>query len=693
MKHEQSRVWVVLVILVRVSLGALAAGAEEQVLFDFSAGLDMDRVQTTDTSVRRVHGGLELTTGHEQPWPGICLKAAQGKWDLSQFAWVAMDLRNSGSERVTVYCRVDNPEADGRAHCLTGQVSVDPGQEALLTVRLHETAWALSEPLELMGMRGFPQYQGKLDPANVTQVLVFVAEPSVDHRFVIGNVHAGGEVTVLDSTHMMPLIDEYGQFMHADWPGKIHSPQDLTRQRRGEDQDLARHPGPSHWNQYGGWAQGPALEATGFFRVQKLKGKWWLVDPKGRLFWSHGIDCVNLGSSTPISDREHYFKQLPDVTTPLGHFYGQGDWAPHGFYKDHRPYRTYDFGRANMQRKYGDNAAEQFSVRTHQRLRSWGLNTIGNWSQNSICQMRCTPYVATVNVRSRQIAGSSGYWGRFPDPFDPSFRRVLRRAVLAKQDREINDPWCLGFFVDNELAWGTDVSLSLAALKSPADQPAKQTFVERLTARYQTVERLNQIWGTSYASWQALLDSTAEPDQAKARADLTAFYTHLAERYFGIIREELKRLAPHQLYLGCRFAWVNDRAAQAAFRFCDVIAYNRYDYSVKRFRLPQDLDRPVIIGEFHFGALDRGMFHTGLKPVQDQQDRAAKYRSYVYGALENPQIVGTHWFQYRDQATTGRGDGENYQIGFIDICDTPYSETIKACREVGYRLYQHRMEH
>jgi len=307
--------------------------------------------------------------------------------------------------------------------------------------------------------------------------------------------------------------------------------------------------------------------------------------------------------------------------------------------------------------------------------------------------MRRTPYVGTVNVRARQIAGSSGYWGRFPDPFDPSFREALRRVLKAKQGREIGDPWCVGFFVDNELAWGTDLSLSLASLKSPADQPAKQRFVERLTARYQSVKRLNEVWGTSHLSWQALLESTAEPDQTRARADLTAFYTHIAERYFGIIRAELKRLAPHQLYLGCRFAWVNDRVARAAARFCDVIAYNRYDYSVRHFKLPQDLDRPVIIGEFHFGALDRGMFHTGLKSTRDQQDRAVKYRSYVLGALENPLIVGTHWFQYRDQATTGRGDGENYQIGFIDICDTPYPETIDACRQVGYDLYQYRMEH
>jgi hypothetical protein len=615
MIYAQRSIRYVLIMFGCMSLQPVTVGSAEQVLFDFITGFDADCVQTTDTTVRLKGRGLELSTGHEQTWPGICLKPSQGKWDLSRFAWVALNLRNMGTERVTVFCRVDNSGADGQERCLTSSVSVDPGREALLTVRLHNTAWALSEPLELIGMRGFPQYQGKLDPANVTQLLVFVVKPSTNHRFVIDTVHAGGKVSVLKSEGIIPLIDEYGQFVHADWPGKIHSPQDLTKQRQAEDQDLIQYAGPSHWNQYGGWTRGPALEATGFFRVHKHQGKWWLVDPAGRLFWSHGIDCVNMGSSTPISDREHYFTELPDVHSPLGQFYGQGNWAPHGYYKDHLPYRTYDFGRANMQRKYSDNAASEFADRTHQRLRSWGLNTIGNWSQRSIHQMRRTPYVGTVNVRCRQIAGSSGYWGRFPDPFDPGFRRNLRAALTSKQGREIGDPWCLGFFVDNELAWGTDLSLALATLKSPADQPAKQRFVERLTARYESVEKLNQTWGTSHASWQALLDNTTEPDQTRARADLTAFYTHIAERYFGIIREELKRLAPHQLYLGCRFAWVNDRVAQAAARYCDVIAYNRYDYSVRHFKLPQDLDRPVIIGEFHFGALDRGMFHTGLNPV------------------------------------------------------------------------------
>ena len=123
-----------------------------------------------------------------------------------------------------------------------------------------------------------------------------------------------------------------------------------------------------------------------------------------------------------------------------------------------------------------------------------------------------------------------------------------------------------------------------------------------------------------------------------------------------------------------------------------MIGYNLYRDDVADFRPGGGVDRPVIIGEFHFGALDRGMFHTGLRPTASQAQRASRYRSYVRGALANRYLVGTHWFQFGDQATTGRGDGENYQIGLLDVCDTPYPETRCAVRDVGASLYAHRLK-
>ena len=119
-----------------------------------------------------------------------------------------------------------------------------------------------------------------------------------------------------------------------------------------------------------------------------------------------------------------------------------------------------------------------------------------------------------------------------------------------------------------------------------------------------------------------------------------------------------------------------------------MVSFNKYTYTLDDFRLPEGVDKPVVVGEFHFGALDRGMFHTGLKATADQADRAAKFRAYLESGLRHPAIVGAHWFQYRDQATPGRSDGENYQIGLVDICDSPYPETIAACRAVGAEMYQ-----
>ena len=667
--------------------------APRQKLFDFGPDFDVRTVVAQDTKVDLVDGkALLVRTGSSSEYPGITLKAPRGKWDLSSCLHIEAALTNRGANDVTVFCRVDNPGADGDKNCLTGQVVLSAGASGKLRVDLSSTPWRLSKPLELIGMRGWPKATEKLDPANVTQLLFFVVKPEEEHAFEIGAISAGGKAVLLDADKFLPFIDELGQFIHAEWPGKTRSADELKERIAAEEKELAARPGPADWNKYGGWTKGPQLSATGFFRVEKYQGKWWLVDPEGRLFWSHGSDCVRSGNATPITDRQQYFRGLPAEGSPLARFYGSGSWAPHGYYKDHSPYRTFDFAQANLFRRYGEDWENLSALQSHRRLRSWGMNTIANWSDARTYLLRKTPYVVSISFNSKPIEGSEGYWGRFHDVFDRDFRQNLRRRLEGEKNVSVGDPWCIGYFVHNELGWGDEVSLAVGALASPAEQPAKVVFVEDLKATYGSVEKLNEAWGTAHASWEAFLESRVVPDKKKAWKDLTAFYSKIAETYFQTVRDELKAVARDQLYLGCRFAWVNERAARAAAKYCDIVSHNFYTYDVERVSPPVGIDKPMIIGEFHFGALDRGMFHTGLKPTASQEDRAAKYRSYVQGAVRNPYLVGAHWFQYQDQATTGRGDGENYQIGLVDICDNPYPETIDACREVGYGMYEHRLK-
>lgn len=486
-----------------------------------------------------------------------------------------------------------------------------------------------------------------------------------------------------------PLIDEFGQYRHADWPGKTAGADDLRASRQRESAAITGDPGPRDWSVFGGWQDGPTLTATGYFRTQKHEGRWWLVDPLGKLFFSHGIDCVNFGEPTGLDDRRDWFASLPERDGEFAACYGTRPGL-HGYYAGKSP-ATFDFARANLLRKYGKDWMGDYATRIHDRLRHWGLNTLGCWTDRSLFSVARTPYTDYLNTGGVKLAGSKGYWRGFTDVFDPSFRASLDKALTATP---ADDPWRIGYFVDNELNWDEDTSLAVATLRSPGEQAAKRHMVSRLREKYGEIEGLNHTWRTEHASWDALLESTLAPEHDGAHEDLGEFSTLFAETYFRTCRDAIKAHAPNALYLGCRFAHAHPNhamPARAAAKFCDVLSYNLYKLSIEKVVLPDDADVPVVVGEFHFGALDRGMFHTGLREVASQDERAATYRRYVASVLANPRFVGCHWFQYRDSPTTGRVlDGENYQIGFIDICDQPYVETVAASREVGDTMYEMR---
>ena len=67
-------------------------------------------------------------------------------------------------------------------------------------------------------------------------------------------------------------------------------------------------------------------------------------------------------------------------------------------------------------------------------------------------------------------------------------------------------------------------------------------------------------------------------------------------------------------------------------------------------------------------------------------NRGAAYRYYVENAAAMPALIGTHWFQWIDQPSTGRMDGENYNIGLVNVTDRPYREMVEAMQTTHKRL-------
>ena len=624
------------------------------------------------TGFEKVSQGKTLHWQATQQGASITFFSGKEPWDFSSFVYLVCEIQNLADHELFVESHLDGD------YWSTG-ASYIPSRR----VRKVETLILRKEYSELQ-KKQFPQMNGL--PGGATRLWCSYRSDSI-YKFSLNfpRIQPGDQLIIKDVTlagsykeyvgkeyeALLPFVDEFGQYIPVNYPGKISSVNDIIKADKKEELDIKEHPGNKNWNMYGGWINGPQLTATGHFRVEKYQGKWWLVDPSGHLFWSHGITCVAGGDETNIKGREKFYRSLnlpTDVDSSL--FVSEGNGK-----------KEISYWKLNMYRKWGVGYKVRMIDKTNRRLRSWNINTIANWSNSDVIRTRKTPYTAIIHTQ----------YGHFiQDPFSPEFQEKVE-TVLANSPAA-NDQWCIGYFVDNELAWGDNTYLATLTLQGRYPY-AKEEFKNCLVEKYASLAELNRVWGSNFTTWDDWMKS--DSCYAGAKEDLIDFSIHMANAYFRCIKNALKTKAPNKLYLGCRFnygdfagnpvqQWIVDIAA----KYCDIVSFNRYAYSAYSLRPSKNLDFPMIIGEFHFGGLDRGLLHGGLRYGGNQENRADLYKHYVQDALTNPYLVGTHWFQYNDQAVTGRGDGENYQIGFINVYDAPNWELVRAARSIGEIMYE-----
>jgi len=668
------------------------AGVGDVELVDFGAETLPEFVVLHDVQLERTRykDGYAMKVEFKPvDWPNVFFQAPGSTWDWSAYAGVAVSLHNPTETAVPVAMRVDNAGADGANHCNNASGSVPPGEDFAIAMRFKTGA-----PQKLWGMRGVPSNiplgQGPaIDTSKITAFQVFLPRPQQEHTLLFLRAWLIPKEAA-DEAVMMPFIDRFGQYKHAEWPGKVETAADLQKRAEAEQKTLKKHPALSVRDEYGGWADGPALEATGWFRTEQVNSKWWLVTPTGHLFFSVGVDCVGPGEYTFVEGRKDWFEWLPgDGEAPFAKLYREVSGAHSHAEPIDGKGRTFSFYAANLIRKYGEAWSERWRETTYARLRSWGFNTIANWSQAEVLAHSPMPYVVSRGVQGvRPIEGGGGYWAKMKDVYDPAFAEAADKTFASVKDTHAKNPLCIGYFVDNELAWE---EVRRGALNSPKDQPCRMELVRQLQERYSTIEALNAAWGAQAAEWDSL--KAPEKLNEAAEKDLDAFLYTFAKRYFEVLQAARQKYAPHQLFLGCRFSTAPDPVIRACADVADIVSFNLYHHAISREKWygPNELRKPIIIGEFHFGALDRGMFHTGLVATRNQEDRAESYARYVRSVVDHPAFIGCHWFQYVDEPTTGRWfDGENYNIGFVNVTDTPYPELVDAARKVHSEIYTRR---
>jgi hypothetical protein len=580
------------------------------------------------------------------------------EWDCSSKLWILADVENAGREPVTVRATVTALKGKGWEKN-TGGAVVQPGKVKTLPVLILPAA-GNSGFRQIFGeMRGYPGgYQHsswrQIDASGIKRIRLdfFTGADRVECE--ISNLRAAVDFEFPNIGNMkqnyVPATDDFGQNRHADWPEKVRSEDDLALALQRETAELETFQPLENRSRFGGWTGGKRFAASGHFQTLEKDGVWWLVDSDGYPFWSLGIDCLNLDSGK--------------TKTP-----GIGAWNPR---------------QKNLQKKYGENWKQEIVDLMHRRLHVWGVNTLGNWSSSDFYQVDRTPYTVAVHYWRPVIPEKNGDSSKaLPDVFHPEFRQKTLEAV-SWFETEAADPWCIGFFIDNELSFSQSASPATKALAAPESCYSRQELIRRLKEKYGDLDALNVAWGTQFDGWKDL-----RPAKGPSWRDLLEFSEAWYREYFETCRDAVREVAPNKLYLGSR---INHLGNQTALSICaetaDVVSINLYDYTPEAFIVPDGFNAPVMIGEFHFGTItERGMWGGGLCTGMDIGQSADLFENYVTQAVKNPLIVGAHWFQMIDQPLTGRGDGENYRIGFVDVTDTPYPEMTDACRRVAEKMY------
>jgi hypothetical protein len=477
---------------------------------------------------------------------------------------------------------------------------------------------------------------GTMGPLNAVDAIgVAMRTPLGKPTLEIRSVRLAKDDPGSDVLDRKPVVDQFGQWIPADWPGKIINLEQLRKEWASEDAALTA--GDFGFCKYGGYLN-TKTRATGFFRVEQIDGRWWFVDPDGHLFYSTASTGMGAGGGeSRLRGREDYFEALPPVEANTA----PGRRAQSGFYA------------WNILRRYGAEHKDAWVDLDIRRMESWGLNTIGNWSDRRLWDAHKKAYVVNLGGWGME----TGYLG-MPDVFSDEFPKVVDQAAASQCAPRKDDPYLLGYFIANEPPWPGRESLVV------------DVILERPPSAIQREAK-------------AFLADGDTPERRKQ------FVYRAFEKYLQVINAAVRKHDPNHLNLGLRFGGSLPPAemlrASAAF---DVYSLNVYSTSIN----PKTLEeiyrvtgRPIIVGEFHFGVPGRGLA-AGLVQVRDQAERGVAYRYYVEQAASFPAFIGSSWFQWVDQPNTGRMDGENYNIGLVDVTDRPYRELIEAMKTTHRRL-------
>ncbi len=497
---------------------------------------------------------------------------------------------------------------------------------------------------------------------------------------------------------MGPLADEMGQSRFHEGDARQKTAADMVRHLTRLHREAPKQTWPFTFSKWGG-CKSRRVKATGFFRTYHDGKRWWLVDPEGYLFWSSGADCVHGSIDNESKVETRYMRldrahtELPSVMGPAGRCFRSNPW--HG--KDDR---EFNYLEANFVRAFGpERAYDHWISVAHGELRRLGFNTAGDWSDEYAAQREGTPYVRPLE-RHFLFPNTPLVGPQMPDVFQPSLEADAREFAESLRETR-DDPALLGYFMHNEPPWGwRDEGVAATMLEQTPVCLTRRVLAGILRRKYGSSAGLNKAWGMDVSLANIAEGAWAQPYTDTAKEDLRKFSTVMLSRLLETLSSACRQVDPNHLNLGIRWWTYPPIWALKAMGCFDVISFNCYQPKVNRVgygrtlepgvaEVSDSLNRPFMVGEWHFGALDGGLPAAGLYRAANQEERGKAFRFYAEQAMALPWCVGTHWFNLYDRNPLYCLQGsENANHGFYSVTHTPHRPLCRAARVTHERMYE-----
>lgn len=407
-----------------------------------------------------------------------------------------------------------------------------------------------------------------------------------------------------------------------------------------------------------------AVAQSGFFTIKNADGKWWLLNPQGKIFHMRGCNHYGNGTHMPWNLKEKY----GTITR----------WR-YSVKNNHK-----EWGFTYMPTSIGPHAIDPSTIGNKEKNRANLVTRAPEWSASDFAALNF-PFTAFLEV-PKQYMGGAGLPDVFSDEFKAAVDKKCREFVLPLKD----NPNLIGYHFTHNPPWNIEASsadLWIEACTRKGSAGLKE-WIKLMQQIYGNVERWRATYGIPINEWKDI-ETLERPLRGyvsgnRLRDDKESFLKRICEQWYKTYHNTIRKYDGNHLLLGDRNTLhLHEAPSPWAFfimqKYIDVLSVNVMGppetvYSVLEVAT-RNWDGPILLADTGSG------IYKGEPAKSAYQTANITEFEDVYGGLmkmsiEHFQIIGFGWCGYYDTPHPGG------RSGLVDVrTDEPSSEILPVIKK------------